>query len=100
MTHQISDALIRRASVLTLGAGLAAVAAPLMADAKKNKGKQIKKKQRQKCQKQVEQCEPVAIAECAGNPDPSCLADLLRCCEFLGSCDFLGFFACLGTVAE
>jgi hypothetical protein len=99
MTLKTVDALTRRASLLTLGAGLAVVA-PLLADAKQNtnkkRKKKLNKKAKQKCQQQVEQCEETTVAACEG--DPQCIedaAEILLCCEFLAACDFAGLIACV-----
>jgi hypothetical protein len=43
VTEQTFDVLTRRASLLTLGAGMAALGSPLTAAGKKNKNKKIKK---------------------------------------------------------
>jgi hypothetical protein len=109
----------RRTSLAALSAaGLAALAAPLPADAKKNNDNNCKKdKQRCNqdleacsaqaadcsaqaalCAAQVEQCTTFLTAQCGGNPD--CL-DSVACCSVLTNCDFNTFFACLiGTGAS
>jgi hypothetical protein len=51
MDHVSFDALSRRASLMTLGAGLAGFAGPIAAKAKKKKGKG-----NDKCKKQVGAC--------------------------------------------
>jgi hypothetical protein len=89
MTQQTFDTLTRRASMLTLGAGLAALAGPLAASAKNKSGK----KARKKCKKQVGQCRDAITEQCSGNPD--CADPQLPCCDSLGSCNFQGFVDCL-----
>jgi hypothetical protein len=89
MNNATFDALSRRASLVTLGAaGLAALADPVVADAKNT----AKKKARKKCQQQVGQCTAFLAEQCDG--DPSCLA-VTACCPSLGNCDVAAFFACL-----
>ena len=86
------DALSRRASLLGVGAGLAALAMPFSADAK-NKGK---KKAKQKCRSQVEPCSTlVGESNCGPENDPDCLAQISACCQLLANCDFTGLIACI-----
>jgi hypothetical protein len=96
------DAMTRRASLLSFGvAGLAAAfAGSLAAEAKNTAKKKLKKKQLQKCQAQVGQCDANFTGNCEMSSETpeelqECLDLFLPCCEPLGTCDFIAFFACL-----
>jgi hypothetical protein len=114
MTRRAAKQVSRRTSLAALSAaGLAALAAPLPADAKKKKNDNNCKKDKQQCNQdlaactaqaadcsaqaalcaaQVDQCTTFLTVVCEGNPD--CL-DSVACCSRLEDCDFNGFFACL-----
>lgn len=96
MSASSFSALIRRASRMakssTRPVGPAPDAATLAGSAQKSK---TRKKARQKCQRQVEQCNSdFATILCAG-AGPDCLLQVQACCPLLGGCDIEGFFACL-----
>ena len=87
----------RRGSLLTLGgAGLAALARPVTAAAKKKKSnkKSARTKARRlanrKCRQQVEECQ-TASAQNGLN------AAQIACCDFLGECDSASYMLCLGA---
>ena len=114
MTRRAANQVSRRTSLAALSAaGLAALAAPLPADAKKKKNDNDCKKDKQQCTQdlavctaqaadcsaqaalcaaQVDQCTTFLTVVCEGNSD--CL-DSVACCSRLEDCDFNGFFACL-----
>jgi hypothetical protein len=72
--------LSRRASLATLGAaGLLALANPMATDAKK------KKKAKDKCKQQTQQCIDVFTPDCAG--DPGCVAGVTDACQLAGLCE-------------
>jgi hypothetical protein len=93
------DRLPRRASLTTLGVGgLAALASPFTATAKrKRKNANAKKaktnKAKERCETQVAQCTDFIVASCPG--DAACVAKFQPCCTFSGLCDFTGFLTCL-----
>ena len=120
MTRRAAKQVSRRTSLAALSAaGLAALAAPVSADAKKKNNDNKCKKDKQQCNQdleactaqaadctaqaaqcaaQVDQCTTFLTAQCGGNPD--CL-DSVACCSVLANCDFNTFFACLiGTGAS
>ncbi len=100
--------LSRRASLLTLRtAGLATLASPIVAEAKKkerknkstNKATKKCKKdlaecsaQELHCSRQVDECIPVVTAACGGGPG---CQTVIACCQFLGDCDVTSFLDCL-----
>jgi hypothetical protein len=92
------NALSRRASLLTLGsAGLAAAfARPVTTSAKKKHGKSKGKKgdATKLCKQQVGQCLELFTPNCT---NPTCLAQLERCCPVLGDCEFAGYFDCINA---
>ncbi len=114
MTRRAAKQVSRRTSLAALSAaGLAALTAPLPADAKKkNNDNDCKKDKKQcnqdlvacsaqaaectaqaaQCAAQVEQCTTVLTAQCGGDPD---CQDSVACCSVLANCDFNAFFACL-----
>jgi hypothetical protein len=93
------EALTRRASLLTLGAaGLAGLAGPIAADArKKGKGKD-------KCKKQVGTCQEgladLCLVAFGADSVEACLDAFGPCCEFLKGCNTAQAFACAVEVAE
>jgi hypothetical protein len=97
-TRRAAAGVTRRSSLATLGgAGLATlIGGSLTVEAKKNNNKKdkkkIKKKSLQKCKGQIPGCENFITAN-GGN------AAQLLCCDFLGTCDSTGFFACLVAAA-
>jgi hypothetical protein len=105
VTRQAAEGISRRSSLMSLtAAGLAALlAAPFAAEAKQ--GSKKKKKNRgapapvqqcpDLCAPQVVSCTASFTAQCG--TDPSCLA-LIQCCDFLGTCDATGFFACANSI--
>ncbi len=98
MDNNTFDALTRRASLMTLGvAGLAGIAGPLGAEAKKKgKGNDKCKKQVDKCRSGVAQLCEVVFAEDAA----LCVPIFESCCEFLKSCNAAQAFACAVEAAE
>src|SRR4051794_4698237 len=83
----VAHGLSRRASLATLGAaGLAALAQPVATEAKK------KKKAKNPCAKQTQQCIDVATPTCSGDPD--CEAAVEQCCQIAGVCEPLNFLVC------
>ena len=92
MTQRTFDALTRRASLLTVGTGVAALAGPLSAPARKG-GKKGGNKANKKCGKQVGQCRAAVVDLCDGSQ--TCEDAQLPCCRFLSSCNFRKFIYCL-----
>lgn len=102
LTRETARGVSRRASLMSLSAaGLAAIlAAPFAAEAKKggrkkkkNQGTPVPKQQcPDLCTPQVAPCTASFTAICGA--DPSCTR-LIQCCDFLGTCDANGFFACV-----
>jgi hypothetical protein len=99
MSTQMFDALARRAaaglsrrrSLFTLGgAALAAtIAIPELGQAKKKKGKDCKKKEKQRCNNDAADC--ISTLQATGDCDAVCLALLTPCCE---ECSANGFLIC------
>jgi hypothetical protein len=91
-----ADGVSRRTSLLTLGgAALAAVATLDVSEAKKKKGKDCKKKAKQRCSNDVASCTALIPAVCSG--DPTCIAKVNLCCE---TCSGNGFLTCLLAAAN
>jgi hypothetical protein len=89
VTRQAAAAVSRRTSLLTLGgAALAAsIATPDVSEAKK--GKDCKKKEKQRCSKDAAACKTTVIDVC--EDEAACLAALTPCCD---ECSANGFFTC------
>ena len=112
LSRRAAASISRRGSLVSLGGGLAAViAAPSLAQAKKNSKKARKAKKRkaqqraaeqaenqanQVCQSQVEGCRTLVVDLCEGQGN-ECLA-AANCCSSLGACDVTGFFACVDAL--
>jgi hypothetical protein len=80
----------RRGSLLTLGgAGLAALAGPVQARAKKKSSiaKKARRLANRKCRQQVEEC--VTSLTQIGSEEA------VPCCDFLADCDSAGHIQCL-----
>ena len=93
MDTQAFDALTRRASLVTLGAaGLAALVAPIAADAKKKRSK--KGDVNKRCKQQVAAWTAFVPALCGDGPN--CDA-LIACGAQLAVCDFTGFLVCINS---
>jgi hypothetical protein len=93
VAREAAERASRRKSILAVGmAVLAAGAANAgVTEAKKKKGKDCKKKEKQRCANDAAACKPVVAAEC-GMADPAeCLA-LQNCCD---QCSANGFLTCL-----
>jgi hypothetical protein len=97
MDPAVFDTWTRRASLATLGATAAAVLMSPIATSGKKKKKKKKFDVNTFCKQEVEECETLVNASCAG--DPSCPAQVL-CCEDLVTCDFAGFFTCLQAAQQ
>jgi hypothetical protein len=81
----------RRTSLLTLGgAAIAAttIAQPERASARKKKGKDCGKKERQRCANDIEACRLTVLLNCG---QPGGCSDAARCCE---ACTAAGFATC------
>jgi hypothetical protein len=93
LTRQAADAVSRRSSLLTLGG--AAVAAGVtntgVSDAKKKKGKDCKKKEKQRCNNDAAACKATIQPLCDPGDPASCL-EAQACCE---ECSADGFLTCL-----
>ena len=93
-TRRAAESITRRGSLATLGgAGLAAVFGnSLVAEAKKNKTKKLKKKFKKQlaaqCQAEITQCQTFITAN-GGN------SAQFQCCNFLATCDFLTTLNCV-----
>jgi hypothetical protein len=89
-TRRAAAAVSRRSSFLTLGgAALAAtMARPDIGEAKK-KGKNCKKKEKQRCNNDTDACISTLTTACMG--DATCIAELTPCCE---TCSANGFLTC------
>ena len=114
LSRRAAASMSRRGSLVSLGGALAAViAAPSLAQAKKNtkKSKKAKKRKAQQraaeqaenqanqvCQSQVEGCRTLVVDLCEGQGN-ECLA-AANCCSSLGACDVTGFFACVDALPE
>lgn len=89
--------LSRRSSLLTLGG--AALAAPLatqrLGEAKKKKGKDCKKKEKQRCNNDAAACLDTLTLACEG--DPECVAQFGVCCD---ACSASGFLACFVAASQ
>jgi uncharacterized protein YlxW (UPF0749 family) len=112
LSRRAAASISRRGSLVSLGGGLAAIiAAPSLAQAKKNTKKDKKKAKRkaqqraaeqaenqanQVCQSQVEGCRTLVVDLCEGQGN-ECLA-AANCCSSLGACDVTGFFACVDAL--
>jgi uncharacterized protein YlxW (UPF0749 family) len=112
LSRRAAASMSRRGSLVSLGGALAAViAAPSLAQAKKNTKKARKAKKRkaqqraaeqaenqanQVCQSQVEGCRTLVVDLCEGQGN-ECLA-AANCCSSLGACDVTGFFACVDAL--
>jgi hypothetical protein len=92
LTRSLSLAVSRRASLVTLGgAALAAtLAGPDPSQAKKQKGKVCKQKERQRCANDAARCRTTMLSACPLNPD-GCEA-LVACCD---ACSASGFATCV-----
>ena len=89
MSEGTMDSLALLVSRLPVGARAAARAASVSASARRGS---VKKKARQKCKRQVGQCQALVRVQCEG--DQECLDRILPCCVLLGTCDFAGFLVC------
>src|SRR5918993_2172710 len=112
LSRRAAASMSRRGSLVSLGGALAAViAAPSLAQAKKNSKKARKAKKRkaqqraaeqaenqanQVCQSQVEGCRTLVVDLCEGQGN-ECLA-AANCSSSLGACDVAGFFACVDAL--
>lgn len=84
--------LPRRSMLAGLGTGLASLALPALASAKKKR----KKSGQDACKKQVDRCQTAIDAQCALALVPeSCLRQLSPCCALLSSCDATAAYECL-----
>lgn len=84
--------LTRRATLTGLGTGMASLALPSLASAKKKRKKSAGKA----CKKQVGRCESAVAAQCAIALIPeSCLRQLMPCCAPLSSCDATAAYECV-----
>jgi hypothetical protein len=107
LDNRLFDALTRRAvapasrrtTLLRLGAaGVAAIAPPTIAAAKRSKRKKkpsVGEKAQQKCLQQVEQCVAFLAPTCG--EDPNCQVRVQRCCAVVGECDVVGLFTCAAS---
>jgi hypothetical protein len=91
ITRRAATGVSRRGSLLTLGgAALAATfAGPQLGEAKKKKGQDCKKKEKQRCNNDTAACRTTVFINCQ---DPAGCPEALLCCE---PCSASGFFACL-----
>jgi hypothetical protein len=80
--------LSRRMSLVALGAAALIGLTPARADAGK-----AGKKARKKCKSQVAACATGIAQVCTGSPE---CANLIPCCDFLGTCDAGAFIQCIG----
>jgi hypothetical protein len=99
LTRDTARGLSRRSSLAAIGAtGLAALAAPIAADAKKkNKCKKKDKKcpsLEEICAPQIEDCADVVTAFCPPGDDCS---RIINCCALFETCDIGAFVLCLAT---
>lgn len=96
MRTQAFAAVTRRTSLLTLGgAGLAAsLAMPQLGDAKKKKGKDCKKKEKQRCSSDAAACKQTVAIACQ---DPAGCFEESLCCE---ECSASGFLTCLIAASQ
>jgi hypothetical protein len=93
LARRAGSAQDRRTSLKALGAaGLgAALSAPIASEAKKKKN--CKKKVKQKCNGQIEDCQNSTEVFCEGNQ--SCLDALLPCCDLLADCEAGSAVTCI-----
>jgi hypothetical protein len=93
ITRRAAEGISRRRSLLTLGgAALAAtIATPKLSEAKKKKGKDCKKKEKQRCSKDAAACKATIQPLCDPGDPATCLI-LQNCCE---ECSANGFLTCL-----
>jgi hypothetical protein len=96
VTRRHAAGVSRRSSVLTLGGAAlaAAIATPELSHAKKKKGKDCKKKEKQRCSNDIEACETTINLSCN---DPAGCPEALLCCQ---SCSAEGFFECLIAASQ
>jgi hypothetical protein len=95
MSNGILAALTRRASLTTLGAGgMAALARPFAAEARKTHKHKKKGDVNTLCKTQVEPCIAV-FTEALPDPTPEDQGRIQRCCPFLGNCDVMSHIACM-----
>jgi hypothetical protein len=92
VTRAATAAVSRRGSLLMLGGAAlgAAGATPSVGEAKKKKGKDCKKKAKQRCSNDTAACIAEAPVACEG--DAECIADVIGCCN---NCSANAFLTCL-----
>jgi hypothetical protein len=97
ITQRAAVGLSRRSSLLTLGgAALAAtIAAPDLSEAKKKKGPDCKKKEKQRCNSDAAACKSTINAIC--ELEPAQCAAVLACCD---TCSAAGFLTCFAAAIE
>jgi hypothetical protein len=90
VTRRAAAGISRRSSLLTLGgAALAAtLAGPQLGVAKKKKGKDCKKKEKQRCTNDAAACRTTILINCE---DPAGCPEFLPCCD---ECSANGFLTC------
>jgi hypothetical protein len=91
VTRRAAAAVSRRSSLVTLGgtALAASLAMPGVSEAKKKKGKDCKKKEKQRCSNDTADC--IATLQATPSCDATCVALLTPCCE---TCSANGFLTC------
>jgi hypothetical protein len=91
ITRRAATGVSRRGSLLTLGgAALAAtLAGPQLGVAKKKKGKDCKKKEKQRCNNDIAACRSTVLINCE---EPDGCPEALLCCE---DCSASGLLACI-----
>lgn len=94
-TRGAADAASRRNALLALGGAVlaASLVAPEAGVAKKKKGKDCKKKEKQRCSNDAAACKPTLLSICMLTPQECALA--AACCD---ECSANGFLTCLLAV--
>jgi hypothetical protein len=91
ITRRAASQITRRHSLLTLGGAAlsaTAIAQPERATARKKKGKDCQKKERQRCANDAEACRLTVLLSCG---QPGACGEAARCCD---ECTAAGFAAC------
>ena len=92
LTRRAASQVTRRHSLLTLGGAAlsaTAIAQPERASARKKKGKDCGKKERQRCNADAETCRSLILAQC--ELDPAGCQALAACCD---TCSADGLLRC------
>ena len=96
LTRHAAHAVSRRHSLLTLGgaAVASAVTVPSVIQAGQT-AKRAKKRKRQKCRRQIDQCLDALTEVCEG--EESCINNFDHCCPLLADCKAGAALDCLFT---